>query len=235
LNLYYGQSGSLATGLMLLALSARTGRDPVSIAAAALLTIKPQVGFLLPLLWMFQRRWRMIAWTAFAMIAFVVLAVALFGLDPWRDYLGDTLPALNALEREGSGPFMTMIPSTFMAMRIAIGNSASGMLIHFGFAALVAAVLVFRLWRVEDSDRRAAMVLIATALMTPYMHNYDLALLLCGALLVARRWSSSSEKRPLQGELLVMIAWALPQLVVLLNTIGLPISPLLILPLLFMA
>jgi hypothetical protein len=79
------------------------------------------------------------------------------------------------------------------------------------------------------------MVLIATALMTPYMHNYDLALLLCGALLVARRWSSSSEKRPLQGELLVMIAWALPQLVVLLNTIGLPISPLLILPLLFMA
>jgi alpha-1,2-mannosyltransferase len=70
--------------------------------------------------------------------------------------------------------------------------------------------------------------------MTPYIHNYDLALLLCGALLMARRWSFS-EKRPLRGELLVMIAWALPQLVVLLNTIGLPISPLLILPLLFMA
>jgi hypothetical protein len=78
------------------------------------------------------------------------------------------------------------------------------------------------------------MVLVATALMTPYMHNYDLALLLCGALLVSRRWSSS-EKRPLWGELLVMIAWALPQLVVFVNTIGLPISPLLILPLLFMA
>jgi alpha-1,2-mannosyltransferase len=234
LNLYFGQSGSFATGLMLLALSARTGRDPVSISAAALLTIKPQVGFLLPLLWMFQRRWRMIAWTALGMAAFLALAVVLFGLDPWRDYMGDTLPTLNALEREGSGPFMRMIPSTFMAMRIVIGDSAPALLIHFGFAAVVAAVLVFRLWRVEDSDRRAAMVLVATALMTPYIHNYDLALLLCSALLVARRWSSS-EKRPLRGELLVMIAWALPQLVVLLNTIGLPISPLLILPLLFMA
>ena len=39
----------------------------------------------------------------------------------------------------------------------------------------------------EDADRRTAMVLVATVLMSPYLHNYDLALLLCGALLVARR------------------------------------------------
>jgi hypothetical protein len=219
---------------MLLALSARTARDPVSIAAAALLTIKPQVGFLLPLLWMFQRRWRMIAWTALIVTAFFAVAVALFGLEPWRDYIGDTLPRLNALEREGHGPFMAMIPSAFMAMRIVIGDSASALLIHFGFAIAVAAVLVFRLWRVEDANRRAAMVLIATVLMTPYIHNYDLALLLCGALLVARNWSSPGKRAP-GGELLVIVAWALPHLVVLLNTVGLPVSPLLILPLLFLA
>ena len=45
-------------------------------------------------------------------------------------------------------------------------------------AAAVAIVLVVRLWRVTDAVRQAAMVLIATVLMTPYMHNYDLALLL---------------------------------------------------------
>lgn len=235
LNVYLGQTGSFATGLMLLALSARTGRDPVSMAAAALLTIKPQVGFLLPLLWTFQRRWRMIAWTAFVIAAFLAVAVALFGLVPWRDYFGDTLPTLNALERDGSGSFMTIIPSTFMAMRIVIGNSASALLIHVGFAALVAAVLVLRLSQVEDANRRSAMVLIATALMTPYIHSYDLALLLCGALLVARRWSSPERRPPPGGELLVIVAWMLPHLVVLLNTIGLPISPLLILPLLFLA
>ena len=233
-NIYHGQSGSLAIGLMLLALSARTARDPVSITAAALLTVKPQVGFLLPLLWMFQRRWLMIAWTAFVVAAFLALAVARFGLDPWSDYIGDTLPRLNALEREGSGPFMAMIPSTFMAMRIVIGDSASALLIHFGFAMAVAAVFVFRLWRVEDANRRAAMVLIATVLMTPYIHNYDLALLLCGALLVARG-CSSPERPALASKLLVIVAWALPHLVVWLNAFGVPVSPLLILPLLFLA
>ena len=78
------------------------------------------------------------------------------------------------------------------------------------------------------------MVLVAAVLMTPSMHNYDLELLLCGALSVARRpWVADSG--PLRAELFVLIAWMLPQLVVLLNSLATPISPLLILPLLFLA
>ena len=82
MNLYHGQTGSFAAGLLLLALSARSRRDPVSICAAALLTIKPQAGFLLPLLWAFQRRWQLITLTAVAVIAFVALAIAWYGPDP---------------------------------------------------------------------------------------------------------------------------------------------------------
>ena len=233
LNLYFGQTGSFATGLLLLALSARSARDPISVTAAVLLTIKPQAGFLLPLLWAFQRRWQLIVLTTIAVLAFALLAIAVFGLGPWRDYVGDTLPALNVLEREGSGPFMEMIPSAFMAVRILTDDSSLAIMLHVGFAAAVAAVLVFRLWRVEDADRRAAMILLATVLVTPYLHNYDLALLLCGALLVARH--RRQVHAAFQGESLVLVAWALPQLVVLLNTSGMPLSPLLILPLLFLA
>lgn len=234
LNLYYGQTGSLATGLLLLALSVRSRRDPVSMAAAALLTIKPQLGFLLPLLWAFQRRWQMVAGTAAVVAALVGLAVGLFGLDAWRAYLGDTLPVLSHLEREGSGPFMTMIPSMFMALRIVAEDSVTALLGHAAFAILVLTVVVIRFWQVEDGIRRTAMMLIATALITPYLHNYDLAPLLCGALLVARRLATVG-KSPVYAEFLVIAVWALPQIVVLLNTIGLPISPLLILPLLLLA
>ncbi|MDP9138293.1 MAG: hypothetical protein M3N38_08960 [Pseudomonadota bacterium] len=82
--------------------------------------------------------------------------------------------------------------------------------------------------------RRSTLIMIATTLMTPYLHNYDLALLLCGALLVARRWPPESDAaRPVT--VLVALAWALPHLVVALNTAGLPLSPVLILPLLFLA
>lgn len=233
LNLYFGQTGSFATGLLLLALSARSVRDPVSVTAAALLTIKPQAGFLLPLLWTFQRRWQLIVLTTIAVLAFALLAAGLFGLGAWRDYLADTLPALSALEREGSGPFMEMIPSAFMAGRILTGDSSLAIMLHAGFAIAVASVLVFRLWRVEDADRRAAMILLATVLLTPYLHNYDLALLLCGALLVARH--RRKVNAAFQGASLVIAAWALPQLVVLLNASGMPLSPLLILPLLLLA
>lgn len=234
LNLYYGQTGSSATGLLLLALSPRKPCDRFSIAAAALLTIKPQTGFLLPVAWAFQRRWRMIAWTAFATVALVAAATALFGIDSWRDYLADTLPALSRLEREGSGPFMTMIPSLFMALRIVAGDADFALLVHAGFAVAVAAVLVMRLWRLDDAIRQSALILIATALMTPYIHNYDLVLLLCGALLVARRGSETGVNSTLVN-VVVAFAWLLPQFVVALNMQGLPISPLLVLPLLFLA
>ncbi|MDW6024565.1 glycosyltransferase family 87 protein [Mesorhizobium sp. BAC0120] len=235
LNLYFGQTGSLATGLLLLALSPRPGRDPVSATAGALLTIKPQFGFLLPLLWAFQGRWRMIAWTAVIVIGLIALAAALFGPEPWRDYLNDTLPTLGTLERAGSGPFMTMIPSMFMSLRIVTGNSSLASSVHAGFAALVLIVLVIRFWQVKDGVRRSAMLLIATVLMTPYLHNYDLALLLCGALLMVRRFGSREGPASFFAGFLVIAAWALPQIVVLLNAIGAPISPLLILPLLLLA
>lgn len=234
INLYHGQTGSIATGLMLLALSARPPRNPVSPAAAAMLTVKPQAGFLLPLLWLFEWRWKAILGAALLCLLLMALSMTLFGLTAWRDYLGDTLPALNGLERHGKGPFMTMIPSTFIAMRIVTDDTALALVVHGVFAAGVGLVLLWRLWHVPDRERRIAMVLIGTVLITPYMHNYDLALLLSGALLVARRPRVAGSGF-LGAELFVLLAWMLPQLVMLLNSAGLPLSPLLILPLLFLA
>ncbi|WP_054312612.1 glycosyltransferase family 87 protein [Mesorhizobium sp. 1M-11] len=234
LNLYYGQSGSLVTGLVLLALSARTSRDAIPTIAATVLTIKPQGGFLLPLLWGVERRWWMILWTAFLTVLFLGSSIAIFGIETWRTYLGDTLPKLSELERNGTGPFMAMIPSVFMAMRIVTGQSDIAIAAHAVFAIAIGIAFVWRLWRVSDPERRAALLLLATVLITPYIHNYDLALLLCGALLVARRpWVAGSG--PFKAELPIIFAWMIPQLVLFLNMAGVPISPLLILPLLFLA
>lgn len=235
LNLYHGQSGSLVTALVLLALSARTSRDAIpAVAAAAVLTTKPQGGFLLPLLWAFQRRWWMVLYTGLISLVILGLTIAIFGIEPWRDYLTDTLPTLSDLERNGTGPFMAMIPSVFMAMRIVMGQADIALVVHVIFAIMVGCVFLWRLWHVRDPERRTALLLLATVLVTPYIHNYDLALLLAGALIVARRpWVAGSG--PFKAELPIILAWLLPQLVLLLNTAGLPISSLLILPLLFLA
>ena len=234
LNLYFGQTGSFAAGLLLLALSARSIRDPISIGAAAILTIKPQTGFLLPLLWAFQRRWWMIAATALAMAAILAMSAIVFGVEAWSGYLRETLPVLSALEREGSGAFMLMIPSAFMSMRILADQSGLEMAVHALFAVIVMVVLIVRLRRTREPDRQAAMLMIGTVLVTPYIHNYDLALLLCCALITAKRWERS-ERRPPALVLVVVVAWILPHLVVALNTLGIPAAPLLMLPLLFLA
>ncbi|MEO5805763.1 glycosyltransferase 87 family protein [Devosia sp.] len=160
------------------------------------------------------------AGTAALTMALVAVASLLFGIGAWRDYLGDTLPLLGQLERFGTGPFMYMVPSAFMALRLLTGNGDLALLLHLGFATVVGIIVLVRLWQVNDPVRRAALVMIATALMTPYLHNYDLVVVLCGALLVG---------------VLVAVALILPNAVVTLNALGIPVSPLLILPLLFLA
>lgn len=223
-----GQTGNVATGLMLVALFPRAPRAAGPIVAAALLTVKPQIGFLLPLVWGLQRRWVAIAATGALALALVLLATLLFGTETWRGYLTDTLPALDGLERYGRGPFTWRIPSAFMSFRILTGDGDLAIRLHLVFAALVGAWLVWRLVALSDAVTRAALVLVGTTLITPYIHAYDLNLLLCGALLVLRL-------HPERAGIWVAVAWALPLLLEWLNIIGIPIAPLLILPLFALA
>lgn len=219
-SLYFGQTGNLATALLLVALAGGRGGG----AAAALLTVKPQAGFLLPLLFVIERRWWAILVAAAGTALLVGISLIWFGPEAWRDYVGDTLPLLDRLERQGSGPFMLMIPSLFMAMRVLGLEGGPAATIHLIFAAMVVGVLIWRLLAVRDSLARAAMVLAGTVLVTPYMHNYDLAILLAGAVLVARLWAARA-----LVFLPVALAWGLPQLVYWFNGLGVPLSPLVVL------
>lgn len=234
LNVYYGQTGNLAAGLMLLALSSRTKTDALPPIAAALLTLKPQAGFLLPLLWLIEKRWRAIAIAGGLTIGLAGLSLAMFGVPTWLSWLGETVPRLERLEKHGSGPFMTMIPSIFMGLRVVGIEGELAFSLHWAAAGLIAIVLVYRLVYVSDPRRRAALVLVGATLITPYIHNYDLGLLLAGALIVSRRLPPAPFSSATPATVL-LIAWALPHLVEIFGRAGIPLSPLLVLPLLLLA
>lgn len=221
----YGQTGNIACGLMLLALAGRSPRDRSSIVAAALLTMKPQAGFLLPLAWLMRRRWPLLIATSAATLALVALSVLVFGVEAWKDYIGDTLPALSRLEREGVGNFLSMMPSLFISLRQlgAAGNAAPAA--HFVLAGAVAGLLIWRLSATRDSARQAALVLIATCLITPYLHMYDLGLLLAGALLILRDADAAPGARHALAAVAASLAWILPNLVMPMGRAGLPLSP----------
>jgi alpha-1,2-mannosyltransferase len=233
--LWYGQTGNLFGGLMLLALAGRGRADWLPASSAALLTIKPQIGFLLALLWLVERRWRRIVWTVLGTLVLLAGTVMLFGRTPWIDYVTHTLALLNQLEREGTGMFMMMIPSIFISGRI-IGLSAdTAGALHWGVALLVASILAWRLPRIPEPTRRAALLLFATTLITPYIHTYDLGLVLIGALIVGREYCRRLAPPDVGVAILMTAAWGLPNLVIRLNEMGLPASPLLLLALFLIA
>ncbi|HWA22177.1 MAG TPA: glycosyltransferase family 87 protein [Caulobacterales bacterium] len=222
---YYGQTGNAAAGLLLIALSAVRDRGALSPVAAALLTVKPQMGFLLPVLWLIRHQFRLIGATVCLVIALGALALWVAGPEAWRSYVGDTLSALNALERTGTGPFTLMIPSVFMAARLLTGDPALAQWVHWGFAAAVAAYVAWQFARTDSAERQNAILLVGTMLITPYIHIYDLAPAVCAAMLLMRRWTGTPSTLQLLICFVVLAAWALPALTLYGYSVGLPLGP----------
>ena len=234
--LLWGQTGNLAVGLLLLTLSERHDRDPVSIGSVGLLTIKPQLGFMIPFLWAFNKRWKLIALSATGVVILGGVATSFLGLDVWDGYLNETIPLLNEGERNGTGQFQWMIPSFFMAARILTGDGDLAANIHVVLAAGVLVVVLFHLRRSKSHEQQVAVLLVGTATITPYVHVYDLSMLLAAAFLVARVWArGENAARTAWGERAVVMAWGLPLATFGLNAIGAPIGPLLLLGLLALA
>jgi len=230
-SVYFGQTGNLMAGLLLLALAApRSG--PV---AAALLTVKPQAGFLLPVLWLVERKFVAIAIAAGIAVALGLLSLLLFGVDAWRDYLGPTLGLLNTLEREGEGGFMAMIPSVFIGMRNIVGDAMIASYVHWVVAAAAAAFAIWAMVRVEAERARWAIAIAAMAVITPYIHIYDLAPVLVAALLVFNRWQPASTNARAAAGLVTVLVWALPLLTIIGNKAAVPVGPLVLIALLIVS
>lgn len=228
-----GQTGNLAAGLLLLALAPKSRNVWAVPLAAAILTLKPQLGLLLPLFWALERRWRDIAITSALVVTLASVALLVFGPSVWQAYLGETLTLLSRLERHGTGPFTAMIPSVFMSVRLVTGNPDLAIAIHAVCAVLVGIVVIWRMVKASDPMVRAGLAMIGTVLVTPYIHNYDLNLLICACLVALRPWGTNPARDKIAPRLLIY-AFAVPILVMFLNMFGIPIAPLLMLPVVFL-
>jgi len=233
LCVYYGQTGNLVTGLMLIALAAPARGRVWPAVVASILTIKPQTGFLLPVTWAAERRWSLLAATVLAVLAVLGATVLWLGLDPWMDYVGRTLPLLSQFERHGTGPFRLMIPSVFMSASILSEDGDLAILIHMAFAAIMLVLAIALMLKATTAWQRQALTLVAIALITPYIHIYDLGLVLAAALLLVRNTAASGDAAMTSWrERGLLFAWGLPYLTMVVNRFGMPVAPLVLLGLL---
>lgn len=176
-NLQLGQFGAVAGAPLVggLLLADRAGGR--SGGMLALLVIKPQAALLAPVALLSGRHWR--AFFACAVFVLTILAIStvLLGWPVWRDYLTEGLAVSRSfinrpLDESGAAPFGV---SVFWMLR-SLGAGLPAAYAGQAVAAVIAAILVWRVWRPGAAApmARMAVTIFLALLATPYGYTDDM-------------------------------------------------------------
>lgn len=189
INVWAGHYGFLI-GALWLACFARIERRPGCAGAfAALLTIKPHLGLLLPPLLLARGKWRTIAVAAAGSAAMLLAAGAIFGFDLWVEYATKMSRFQASLLDHKTSFFLAMMPGTFTSIRNSGFSEIAAWIPHI-CASIAAAFMVWRAERKGASFMDLAFIsATATFLILPYAFNYDMTVVSLGfALMLFRHW-----------------------------------------------
>lgn len=228
-NVFTAQNGFLIGGLALYCLHFRQARPIVSGIFLGLLTVKPQLGLLFPILLLVERRWIVLLSATGTIAVLVALSAALFGTAAWHGYLSVVIPYQALVMAELKGSFVTMLPSVYGAARLHDIPAASAMLLHM-VVAIPVAVLTFLAFSITRSMRaRDYTLLTATFLVMPYALCYDLGML-AAAVAIFVRAGGDRGRHAAAKQILLALVMFVPVSMLALGAAGIPIAPLLLLP-----
>lgn len=181
-----GQNGFLTAALLIIAALYPDKRPIAAGLAAALLTMKPQLGALLPVAYLAGGCWRAFLTAALGAGALAAASWAAFGAESWIAFADHGLRAAGGNLSSGLFPLFKM-GTPFSALRLAGANAAAAYAgaALFAFGALALVALVWR--RVEDRELKAALLLSCVFFATPYGYYYEFVILALPAAIVARR------------------------------------------------
>lgn len=171
----HGQNGLLSAGLLGCALLVLPARPWVAGMLIGLLGFKPQLGLLIPFALAAGAQWRAMAAAALTVLGLSAASLALFGPAVWSDFLA-SLPFARAMLELELVPYYKL-QSVFAATRL-LGGSVGLAYALQGLVAAGAAGLAVWAWRQPVAqDLKNAALMTASLLATPFMLDYDMALL----------------------------------------------------------
>ncbi|WP_187182285.1 glycosyltransferase family 87 protein [Rhizobium sp. WL3] len=189
-NGYLAQNGFLTAALLLYGLGLRERFPLLAGVAFGLLTVKPQLGLLIPLLLLYERRWPVILSASVTALLLIALSTLLFGFDSWRGYLEHNIPYQGRVMAELSGVFLYMMPSTFGYVRSLGSEAGMAMMVHMPVAGLALVAFIWGLTQVKNQWERSLILLLATFLISPYALIYDMGALAAVAAVTFARTES---------------------------------------------
>lgn len=181
-----GQNSLLSAALlagMLLCLDRRPWLAGIFLGV---LTMKPQLGLLIPLALVCGGYWATLAAALVTALALGGASAALFGLDSWTAFPGRLVSAGEAMLVAGATPFGKMQSVLGVLRNVGFGpDAAAALQVAFGLAV---ALFVCRLWWRGDRhpEIRGAALAVGITLVQPYVYIYDEAVLAVAVVLLVR-------------------------------------------------
>jgi len=204
LVLAHGQNSFVTAGLLGGGLVFLEERPEFAGCLLGALVYKPQLALLLVPLLLLTRSWRALLAAAATAAALVLVSTMVWGVDSWSAFAASLHMGREYMEQGTAGFFKS--PSLFSMARLWGGS------VQAGYAAQIAGILIALLlvWRSarEKANLRAVGVCAAVALSTPYLFDYDMAVVgLGGAFLYAE--ARTGEFLPFERSALAFI-WIVP-------------------------
>ncbi|MBX9830115.1 MAG: DUF2029 domain-containing protein [Xanthobacteraceae bacterium] len=175
-NIGHGHNGFLTAALVGAALVMLDRRPLVAGVLFGLMAYKPQFGVMIPLVLAGTGRWRAFVGAAATVALLTLATVIAFGPDVWRAFFASAhLTRVEVLELGGTG--WHKIQSVFSIVRMWGGGIALAYTAQAAVMIAAAAALVW-LWRSAAAyPLKAAALIVASILATPYSLDYDLVIL----------------------------------------------------------
>ena len=221
-NLTFGQNGALTAACFVGGLMIMESRPVLAGCLFGLLTIKPQLGLMIPVCILARRNWRCLGAAVASTMAIMGTTVALFGLNAWVMFFTRTEPLMRSfLEAPWHAGFQNNAVTVFLSVRALGAPLALSYSLQFGVAVICLA-LSWKAWARTTADPaiRVSFVSCMAILATPYGYSYDMIPFAFAIACLVRRtgWTP-----------VLILAWIYPGLTSYLTRIGLPLSPLVVL------
>jgi len=189
-NIIVGQNGFATAALIGWALIVLKRRPMLAGCCVGLLSFKPHLGVLFPLVLVFGRHWRALAAAAGTTVLLALASCFAFGIETWHAFFQSLPVASQAALADGRADW-AKLQSVFAVVRLMGGGASLAWAVHLSFAAATAVVLC-ALWDSKiNYELKAAALATCTLLVTPYLFLYDLVVLAVPmAFLLRIGWSS---------------------------------------------
>lgn len=209
-----GQTGAFFGAALICALMLPDRRPVVAGICAGLLTMKPQLGLLLPFAYVAGGHYRTFGIAAATAGALVIVSTLWLGPEAWQTFVGALLGVGEGVA-EARYPLEKMV-TVFAALRT--GDVPASIAFGVQTAAFLAvAALTVRVWRSAATGlARASITACLIFLTTPYAYYYDLAVLALPFLYIVSQMNGAATAQ----RLLLVFLWMVPLWIVSFQAYG---------------